>query len=41
LVENTFRANVEQAVQLVGKPGVTLTDNHFTDNRSDVMESGV
>lgn len=39
LIDNQFSGNVEQGVQLVGKPGVTLTSNQFADNHADVVES--
>jgi parallel beta-helix repeat protein len=38
LVDNTFESNVEQAVQLVGNPTITLIDNQFTQNAADVTE---
>ncbi|MBZ0300652.1 MAG: right-handed parallel beta-helix repeat-containing protein [Anaerolineae bacterium] len=36
LNDNTFTGNVEQAVLLVGQPGVTLGDNQFAANHQDV-----
>jgi parallel beta-helix repeat protein len=38
LTDNTFESNVEQAVQLVGNPTITLTDNQFNKNAADVTE---
>lgn len=35
---NTFAANVERAIHLIGKPGVALKHNHFEANRADVVE---
>jgi parallel beta-helix repeat protein len=39
IAENTFEANVETAVLLLNKPGVTLTDNTMKGNAADVVES--
>jgi parallel beta-helix repeat protein len=39
LNNNKFEANVEQAVLLLNKPGVTLMDNIMKDNAANVVES--
>jgi parallel beta-helix repeat protein len=36
---NTFTRHVEQAVQLVGNPGVRLESNQFTNNCANVVET--
>jgi parallel beta-helix repeat protein len=38
LTDNTFAANVEQAVLLLDKPAVGLKDNRFEGNLADVVE---
>lgn len=38
LTNNTFAANVEQAILLLEQPSITLTDNQFEKNQADVVE---
>ena len=38
LTGNTFTANVQAAIRLVGEPEVALTDNEFSDNASDLVD---
>ena len=39
VVDNTFSGNVEKAISLEGKPGVTVGQNHFEQNAADVMKT--
>jgi hypothetical protein len=36
LTGNTFTGNVEAAVLLIGRPGVSLDDNRFEGNAADI-----
>ena len=37
--DNTFENNVQAAVRLVGEPNVTVGENTFGDNVSDVQRA--
>lgn len=39
VLNNTFSGNVEKAISLEGKPGVTVGENTFEKNVADVVES--